>query len=207
MRQHSFTGLVVGRIGLVALIVAASTTQTWALDLVKPSKTFEEERQEALAQHREVLDEFGGEYQNERVSGYVDRVGRKVVAHSDMPDRPFEFTVLNTPIVNAFTVGGGIVYVTRGALAAMNTEAELAALLGHEVGHVTGRDPRPWPHCYAHSASPRQSVRRRGRATLARRRPRPTGWVSKPWSAPDTTHTPWPTCSECSSGRQSSLRR
>jgi predicted Zn-dependent protease len=54
-----------------------------------------------------------------------------------MAGLPFRFTVLNSPIVNAFTIGGGHVDVARGILAAMNTEAELAALLAHEVAHVT----------------------------------------------------------------------
>ena len=102
-------------------------------------KSFEEERQIAVSQHAQIVAQFGGEYDDPELAAYVDRVGQRVVANSDMAGLPFRFTVLNSPIVNAFTVGGGHVYVTRGILAAMNTEAELAALLGHEVAHVTER--------------------------------------------------------------------
>lgn len=128
-----------GRVALAVLIAGTASPQAMALDLNPPARSFEEERQIALAQHRQILAQFGGEYDNARLAAYVDRVGQKVAANSDMPDKPFRFTVLNTPVVNAFTVGGGAVYVTRGILASINSEAELAALLAHEVGHVTAR--------------------------------------------------------------------
>lgn len=120
-------------------ILALSPLPSSAFDLTPPASTFEQERIKAAQQHDQVLAQFGGAYVDAELSAYVDRVGQKVAAASDLPDKPFNFTVLNTPVVNAFTVGGGYVYVTRGILASINSEAELAALLGHEIGHVTAR--------------------------------------------------------------------
>lgn len=123
----------------VAALFAFGAPEVDAFDLTRPSKSFEEERVAAAQQHPQILAQFNGEYNDPELSAYVTRVGERVAKASDMPDKPFKFTVLNTPMVNAFTVGGGYVYVTRGILASINSEAELAALLGHEIGHVTDR--------------------------------------------------------------------
>lgn len=123
-------------IGALAMTIAQPVS---AFDLTPPSKSFEEEHSVASQQHEQVVAQFGGLYENPELAAYVDAVGQRVAAASDMPDKPFTFTVLNSPVVNAFTVGGGYVYVTRGILASINSEAELAGLLGHEIGHVTAR--------------------------------------------------------------------
>ena len=73
------------------------------------------------------------------ISKLVDKVGHKVAAQSERPDLPWTFRVLDDPTVNAFALPGGYVYVTRGLLGHLNSEAELAAVLGHETGHVTAR--------------------------------------------------------------------
>lgn len=69
----------------------------------------------------------------------VRRVGRKISDATERPELPWTFRVLDDPSVNAFAVPGGYVYVTRGLLAHLNSEAELAAVLGHEAAHVTAR--------------------------------------------------------------------
>ncbi|WP_299923565.1 M48 family metalloprotease [uncultured Pelagimonas sp.] len=120
-------------------LLVVTPQPTLAFDLTRPATSFEEERQNSERTHVDVLKQFGGIYDDPDLSAYVDRVGQRVAAVSEMPDKPFIFTVLNTPMVNAFTTGGGYVYVTRGILASINSEAELAALLGHEIGHVTAR--------------------------------------------------------------------
>jgi predicted Zn-dependent protease len=66
-------------------------------------------------------------------------VGSQVAANSELSNQPWKFTVLNSHIPNAFALPGGYVYVTRGLLAIMNSEDELAGVLGHEIGHVTAR--------------------------------------------------------------------
>lgn len=80
-----------------------------------------------------------GVYDDPELQAYVQRVGENVAAHSHRPGLVYRFAVLDTPDINAFALPGGYIYVTRGILAYLNSEAELAAVLGHEVGHVTAR--------------------------------------------------------------------
>lgn len=70
---------------------------------------------------------------------YVNEIGQKLAKRSHRPQIDYHFTVLDSPQVNAFALPGGHVYITRGILAYLNSEAELAAVLGHEIGHVTAR--------------------------------------------------------------------
>ncbi|MFI4985998.1 MAG: M48 family metalloprotease, partial [Alphaproteobacteria bacterium] len=86
-----------------------------------------------------VLAAFGGEYPDPRLAAYVRRVGAALAAHAERKDVQYRFTVLNSPTVNAFSLPGGYVYVTRGLLALADSEAELAAVLGHELGHINAR--------------------------------------------------------------------
>lgn len=86
--------------------------------------------------HPEILAQFGGEIADEPLSSYVERIGRKLVALTDERNEQWTFTVLDSPVVNALALPGGYVYVTRGLLAIANNEAELAGVLGHEIGHV-----------------------------------------------------------------------
>jgi predicted Zn-dependent protease len=70
---------------------------------------------------------------------YVREVGLRLAKLSERPTLPWTFRVIDDPVVNAFAVPGGHIYVTRGILAHLNSEAELASVLGHEIGHVTAR--------------------------------------------------------------------
>src|SRR6185436_17981060 len=70
---------------------------------------------------------------------YVASIGKKLAATSDRPELPWTFRVVDDDVVNAFAVPGGFIYVTRGILTHIGTEAELAGVLGHEIGHVTAR--------------------------------------------------------------------
>lgn len=74
---------------------------------------------------------------NEKLQNYVTLVGNTVAAYSTRPTLEWHFAVLETPVVNAFSTPGGFVFVTTGALGEMHSEAELAAVLGHEIAHVT----------------------------------------------------------------------
>ena len=87
--------------------------------------------------HAQVLAQFGGAYTEPKVAEYVAKLGYDLAQHSDQAEEHWRFTVLDTPIVNAFAFPGGYVYVTRGLLALADDEAELAGVLGHEIGHVT----------------------------------------------------------------------
>ncbi len=78
-------------------------------------------------------------YTNPSLQKYVNDVGQKIAKRSHRPNLIYHFTVLDSPEINAFALPGGYVYITRGIMAYLNSEAELAAVLGHEIGHVTAR--------------------------------------------------------------------
>jgi predicted Zn-dependent protease len=80
-----------------------------------------------------------GFYENPALSDYVNRIGQSLAKNTQRPNVEYHFKVLDTSIINAFAVPGGYVYVTRGILAYMNDEAELAGVIGHELGHENAR--------------------------------------------------------------------
>ena len=84
--------------------------------------------------------QYGGAYRGTQAAA-VERVGRRVAVQSGLSESGSDFTVtlLDSPVENAFAIPGGYIYVTRQLLALMNSEAELAAVTGHEVGHVAAR--------------------------------------------------------------------
>ena len=90
-------------------------------------------------EHPKILEEFGGEYSDPAIGLYVNSIGQFLVQTSETPNSRFTFTVLNSPVVNAFALPGGYVYLTRGILALAGNEAELAGVIAHEIGHVTAR--------------------------------------------------------------------
>lgn len=81
--------------------------------------------------------EEGAAYDDPELQAYVERIGQRLVAHSDAPDDTFIFTVIDSPDINAFATPGGYIYVNRGLLAYLDNEAELAGVLSHEIAHVT----------------------------------------------------------------------
>jgi predicted Zn-dependent protease len=80
-----------------------------------------------------------GLYPDESMQRYVQALGARIAATTERPDLPWTFRVVDDAAVNAFAIPGGFIYVTRGIMAHLNSEAELAAILGHEIGHVTAR--------------------------------------------------------------------
>jgi predicted Zn-dependent protease len=98
------------------------------------------DRKLGAQEHPKILAEFGGAYNGPGVA-LVNKVGKAVAVQSGIASTGSECTVtlLNTTVVNAFAIPGCYVYVTRGLLSIMNDEAELASVLGHEIGHVAAR--------------------------------------------------------------------
>lgn len=88
--------------------------------------------------HEQVLQDYGV-YANPRLQAYVNELGQRLARQSHRRNLAWHFTVLDSHEVNAFALPGGYVYVTRGLLAHLGSEAELAGVLGHEIGHVTAR--------------------------------------------------------------------
>ncbi|HSN87655.1 MAG TPA: M48 family metalloprotease, partial [Thermoanaerobaculia bacterium] len=80
-----------------------------------------------------------GLYDDPELQAYVEDLGQRLAAESERPNLPWSFKVVDDPAVNAFALPGGYVYVTRGLLSHMESEAELCGVLGHEIGHVTAR--------------------------------------------------------------------
>jgi len=80
-----------------------------------------------------------GLYADSGVQAYVNRIGQKLAAGSERPQLPWRFQVVDDPAVNAFALPGGFIFVTRGIMTDLESEAELASVMGHEVGHVTAR--------------------------------------------------------------------
>ena len=96
------------------------------------------EMAEGAKAHPQILAEFG-EYKDPKVQAYVNEIGQRLAKASQRPELDWHFTVLDTPDVNAFALPGGYVYVTRGIMAYMDSEADLAGVIGHEIGHVSAR--------------------------------------------------------------------
>jgi predicted Zn-dependent protease len=80
-----------------------------------------------------------GVYENAELQRYVEDIGTRLAKSSDRPKLPWHFTVIDSPAVNAFALPGGYIYLTRGIMPFLDTEAQLAGVLGHEIGHVTAR--------------------------------------------------------------------
>lgn len=80
-----------------------------------------------------------GLYNDSKIQAYVATLGKRMAAQSERPNLPWEFHVVDDAAVNAFAIPGGFIYVTRGLMTSINTEAELATVIGHEIGHVTHR--------------------------------------------------------------------
>ncbi|HSM21668.1 MAG TPA: M48 family metalloprotease [Rubrivivax sp.] len=88
--------------------------------------------------HQQVLAEYGA-YANPALQAYVDGIGQKLARLSHRSALPWTFTVLDSHEINAFALPGGFIYITRGLMAYLDSEAELAGVIGHEIGHVTAR--------------------------------------------------------------------
>lgn len=96
----------------------------------------EEEVKLGQQEHQKIISKFGV-YRNQELQSYINRVGQRVAAESSREEIEYRFTILNDDMINAFALPGGFIYITRGMLTHMNSESELAAVLGHEIAHVT----------------------------------------------------------------------
>ena len=119
-----------------AVVSCAINPATGSANLVLMSER--KEKEIGLEEHEKVLDSMPM-FEDEELLAYVREVGNKVAKVSHRPDLDYYFHIIDSPEINAFALPGGYVYVNRGLLTFMNSEAELAAVLAHEIGHITAR--------------------------------------------------------------------
>ncbi len=98
-----------------------------------------QENQVGAQENAKVMKTYGIPENSQNLQAYVNQVGQRVAQDTERPDVQYKFTLLDSSMVNAFALPGGYVYVTRGLMALANNEAELAGVMAHEIGHVTGR--------------------------------------------------------------------
>jgi predicted Zn-dependent protease len=121
----------------VTMLAACATnpvTGKSQLSLVSESQEIEMGKQGA----QEVAQSIGL-YNDARAQEYVSRIGKAMAARSERPNLPWEFHVVDDAAVNAFAIPGGFIYITRGLMTYATNEAELASVIGHEIGHVTAK--------------------------------------------------------------------
>ncbi len=121
---------------LLALAGCAVNPVTGDRDFALVSE--DEEIKQGRRFHRTIIAQYGV-YDDPDLQAYVDDIGQRLAQTSHRSDLQFHFTVLDSAEINAFALPGGYVYITRGIMAYLDSEAELAGVLGHEIGHVTAR--------------------------------------------------------------------
>lgn len=141
LRPNRLRSLLSTLLGFAVLLLlpACETAPATGRTIFTGGLGAQEEASLGEQEHKKIVPQFGGVYQDPAISAYVASIGGLLVRTSETPGVKFTFTVLDTPIVNAFALPGGYVYITRGLLALAENEAELAGVLAHEIGHVTAR--------------------------------------------------------------------
>lgn len=122
----------------VNVVAPAAAQRNASASVPKPFSA--QEKSEGAKYHPEIMKEFGGAMQSPQTA-YVVRVGKNIAVQSGLGngEKDFEVTLLNSSVNNAFAIPGGYVYITRQLVALCNSEAEMAGVLGHEVGHTAAR--------------------------------------------------------------------
>jgi predicted Zn-dependent protease len=134
--KHSVSAVAIILVGILIPLSCAINPVTGKNEFMLVSE------QDEIALGKQADQDIGrayGFYENQALAVYVDRIGQNIADNTQRPDNVYHFKVLDSPVVNAFAVPGGYVYVTRGLLAYMNDEAELAGVVGHELGHEVAR--------------------------------------------------------------------
>lgn len=130
------TALILVAAGLLLHQGCAVNPATGGANMVVSSRAGEIEQGREM--HEEMMAK-GAAYDDPELQDYVNRIGQSLAKHSDMPDIEWTFTVIDAPDLNAFALPGGFIYVNRGLLAYLDSEAQLAGVIGHEIAHVTAR--------------------------------------------------------------------
>jgi len=140
-RLPSRFGPVVSGVLAAAMLLTGCTTNPTTGRSQFNALSRDEEIAMGIDAKPEMIKEYGGEVQSADLKQYVSRVGTSLAQQTegDYPSLPWEFTLLDSDVINAFALPGGKVFMSRGLAEKMTNEAQLAGVLGHEVGHVTAR--------------------------------------------------------------------
>jgi predicted Zn-dependent protease len=128
-------------LGIISLLIFLASCQKNPATGENEINLMSEHEEDSIGEkeHQNILKQFGGEYKNEKLKNYINSIGNFLVSTSELPNKKFKFTILDTPIVNAFALPGGFIYLTRGLIYLCQNEAQLAGVIAHEIGHVTAR--------------------------------------------------------------------
>lgn len=128
---------------IISLLLLCTFIMSCAINPVTGKREFSlisEEREIAMGREYDPqISQMYGVYDDKKLLKYVDDMGQKMVKISHRPHLKYEIKVMDSPVINAFAVPGGYVYITRGILAYLNSGAELAGVMGHEIGHITAK--------------------------------------------------------------------
>jgi predicted Zn-dependent protease len=140
MNSQSVAARIPGTICMLAVTTALASCAVNPVTGERELALISESQEVAMGQDAaEQVRTSIGYVEDDGLQSYVAAVGQKLAATSERPDLPWEFHVVDDPTPNAFALPGGYIFVTRGLMTLLGSEAELAAVLGHEIGHVTAR--------------------------------------------------------------------
>ena len=130
-------------LGTILLAPALMSTTACAVNPATGQRQFmlisESEEIEMGREADGPITESFGLYESEALQAMVTNLGNEMASRSERPTLPWSFKLVDDPMVNAFALPGGFIFITRGIMASLNSEAELAGVIGHEIGHVTAR--------------------------------------------------------------------
>jgi predicted Zn-dependent protease len=121
------------------VLTACTTSPTSGQPIFTGMVSEQEENRIGSSQHADILKQYHGISDNAKLNEYVAMIGAKLAPHAERQGMRWTFSVLDDDMINAFAVPGGYVYVTRGLLELAQDESQIAAVLGHEMGHVNAR--------------------------------------------------------------------
>lgn len=128
------------RVFLAAVVALSAACATNPVTGKKQMSLLSEAEELAIGQQQDVeIRREMGVYDDPDLQRYVNDIGQELARNSHRPNLPWSFTIVDSPAINAFALPGGYIYLTRGIMAYLDDEAELAGVLGHEIGHVTAR--------------------------------------------------------------------
>lgn len=143
MHRHSLRGIVLALAGcsFLALLVYACAVNpvTGRSELSLVSFSEAEEAKLGAQAYTPAVQQQGGFYRDRELEAYVQEVGMRLARVSHRPNLDYRYRVLNSSVPNAFALPGGFIVINRGLLVGLHSEAEMAAVLGHETGHVTAK--------------------------------------------------------------------